>query len=262
MDARTHQSIQSLPHVRHAFFGRGGGISEGIYTSLNCGPGSADTPEHIAENRRRVTAHFGKLPNQLCTLFQTHSNRVVFVGSPLENYGTIRADALVTNRTGLLLGVLTADCAPVLFADKEHDIVAAAHAGWKGAIRGILENTIEAMCTYGAKKECIIACIGPCLAQESYEVGREFYKTFLDHDPETLRLFTSSKHEGAYQFDLEGYVKYRLINAGIHFVHSLQTDTYANPEKYFSYRHSCHKNEPDYGRQISAITLVSRFQVL
>lgn len=236
----------------HGFFGRAGGVSEGIYRGLNCGPGSKDVPEHIAENRRRVAASFSQAPEQLCTLYQIHSPDVVSVNAP---FGEARpqADALVTNRPGIVLGILTADCAPVLFADAQAGVIGAAHAGWKGAHGGVVENTIAAMEALGARREQIAAVVGPCIAQVSYEVGPEFVARFTAD--EQAQYFIPSTRAQHAQFDLAGYVTGALRRAGVAQVSALMVDTCANEEAFFSYRRTTLRGEPDYGRQISAIAL-------
>ncbi len=244
------------PRVAHAFFGRDGGVSEGIYEGLNCGQGSKDNPEHIKENRQRVAAHFSEKPEKLCTVFQIHSSDVVVVSEPTQ--AQHRADAMVTTMPGLVLGILTADCAPVLFADAEAGVIAAAHAGWKGALNGVLANTVQAMLKLGARKDRIKACIGPAIAQASYEVGPDLIDAIMRKDPTTKQFFAPTTKRTFAMFDLQGFVKHQLKAAGLHDITQVAMDTYANEPHYFSYRRTTHRGELDYGRHISAITLRER----
>ena len=243
----------ALESVPHGFLGRRGGVSRGIHTGLNVGPGSDDEAEAVAENRRR--ARDAVLPGaQLVTLYQVHSADAVTVIAPFEERLRPRADALVTDRPGLLLGILTADCAPVLLADARAGVVGAAHAGWKGAIGGVTDSTIAAMETLGAQRDRIAAAIGPCIARASYEVDDGFLQRFCADDRENERFFTAGR-PGHHQFDLEAYVAHRLAVAGIRQVELLGLDTYADADRFFSYRRATHRGEPDYGRQISLIGL-------
>lgn len=240
-----------LDAVRHGFFGRRGGVSEGIFASLNMGLGSSDAPEAVAENRARAVAavHPGA---ELVTVYQIHSSDVVTIdAAPHERP---RADAMVTRTPGLLLGILTADCAPVLFADLHAGVVGAAHAGWKGALGGVTDATIAAMEALGATRSHIIAAIGPCIAQASYEVSTSFVDTFRASDAENERFFVDGR-AGHAHFDLEGYVAHRLAAAGIGRIACLGLDTRSTPERFFSYRRATLGGEPDYGRQISVIGL-------
>jgi YfiH family protein len=242
--------------VQHAFFGREGGLSEGMYAGLNCGAGSHDNPHHVAQNRMRVAQHFGTSSAQLCTLYQIHSPDVVQVNSPTQ--GEIKADAMVTTMPGLVLGILTADCAPVLLADEEAGVVAAAHAGWKGAATGVIERTVEAMQEAGAVRGRITAAIGPCIAQASYEVGPDFIDALRRAGAPPSAFIKPNTKRGYGQFDLQGFVKQRLQNAGVAKVTALSMDTYANEPHFFSYRRTTHRGELDYGRQISCIALRER----
>ena len=240
------------PHIAHGFFGREGGVSEGIYRGLNCGPGSKDDPARVAENRRRVAASFSRLESDLCTLYQIHSADVVTVNAPFMGERP-QADAMVTNRPGVVLGILTADCAPVLFTDPVSGVIGAAHAGWKGAYGGIIENTVAAMEKLGAQRHHIGAVIGPCIAQASYEVGPEFIARFTQHDQ--AQYFVPSTREGHAQFDLSAFVAAALRRASIAHAAALMIDTCANEQQFFSYRRTTLRGEPDYGRHISAIML-------
>jgi YfiH family protein len=242
--------------VRHGFFARDGGVSEGIYAGLNCGQGSRDNAEHVQENRRRVAQHFSTTPDRLCTLYQVHSPDVALVHEPTQ--GTIQADAMVTTRHGLVLGILTADCAPVLLADEQAGVIAAAHAGWKGAYGGVLEHTVQAMLKAGAVRSRIVAAIGPCIAQASYEVGPELIQALKKQDPGNVEFFRPNTKRGHAQFDLEGYVAKQLRGAGLRTITPLAMDTYSNEPQFFSYRRTTHRGELDYGRQISCIMLRDR----
>jgi len=242
--------------VTHGFFARDGGVSTGIYEGLNCGQGSRDTPEHVAENRARVAQHFGTTPDKLCTLYQVHSPDVVMVHEPTS--ATIKADAMVTTHPGLVLGILTADCAPVLFADEQAGVIGAAHAGWKGAHGGVLEHTVQAMLKAGAVRSRIIAAVGPCIAQASYEVGPDFIDTLKKQDPTNAQFFAPNTKRGHGQFNLEGYVVKQLRATGLQHITPLAMDTYSNEPQFFSFRRTTHRGELDYGRQISCIMLRER----
>lgn len=243
----------ALGDVTHGFLGRVGGISTGIYAGLNCSLGSDDLRENVLENRRRAIA--AVMPGAaLARVYQIHSPDVVTVTGPIDQDNPPKADALVTDRPNILLAVQTADCVPVLFADLQAGVVGAAHSGWKGAFTGINENTINAMEALGAARARITCAIGPCIAQKSYEVDAGFFERFANADPENARFFRDGK-VGHYQFDIEGYVAARLAAAGIGTVECLGQDTYSQPERFFSYRRSCHRNEPGYGGQMSVIGL-------
>lgn len=243
-----------LGGTRHGFFGRDGGLSTGIYRGLNVGLGSDDDPDRVHQNRALVTESL--LPGgELLTVHQVHGAGVERVTEAFPLDQRPRADAMVCDRPGLLLGILTADCVPVLFADVQAQVVGAAHAGWKGAIGGVTDATIMAMEALGASRGNIACAIGPCIAQPSYEVDTAFYEQFIAADPANGSFFTSGKPEH-YQFDIEAYVAARLAAAGITKIDKLGLDTYADERRYFSYRRSCHRSEPDYGRQISVIGLM------
>lgn len=243
----------ALEGVHHGFLGRIGGVSEGIVSGLNVGLGSNDDPAAIAENRCRAVA--AVLPGaRLTTVYQIHSADAVTVLAPFDEALRPRADALVTNQPGLLLGILTADCAPVLLADREAGVVGAAHAGWKGAIAGITDSTIAAMEALGARRDRIAAAIGPCIARASYEVDAGFFRRFCEQDPANERFFADGRPEH-FQFDLEAYVVHRLAAAGLRTIEALGMDTYADEARFFSFRRATHRGEPDYGRQISLIGL-------
>jgi YfiH family protein len=236
--------------IAHGFFGREGGVSEGIYASLNCGPGSRDDPAAVAENRTRVQAALGA--ESLLSLSQVHS--AVVHTMPMWE-ARPDGDGMVTATPGLALGILTADCAPVLFADRKARVIGAAHAGWKGAHGGVLEATLDAMEKLGASRAGISAAIGPCISQQNYEVGFDFRDRFLEQGLRMRKFFVPSDKEGHYRFDLEGYVAHRLVAAGTGSVEKLGICTYPPENRFFSFRRTTHAGEPDYGRQISAIVL-------
>jgi YfiH family protein len=241
----------SLGDFPHGFLGRRGGVSRGQLAGLNVGYGSSDEPTAIDENRRRAVAAILR-GAELATVHQVHSAQVIQAERPWPQGQRPRADAMVADRPGLLLGILTADCAPVLFADAAAGVVGAAHAGWRGAIAGVTDSTVEAMERLGARRENIHAAVGPCIGQRSYEVDEEFRSRFVAHDAANSRFF--AQESGAKpRFDLEAYVVHRLIAAGVGEVEALNLDTYADAERFYSYRRATHAGEPDYGRQLSAI---------
>lgn len=242
----------SLPHITHGFFGREGGVSDGIYASLNCGYGSGDDKAKVRENRLRVSHALGS-EHEVTTCFQIHSNKVITLTSIDDACSDNEADALVTNVANLPIGILTADCLPVLFADVHTPIIGAAHAGWKGAIGGILEATIAAMKALGARD--IVAAIGPAIAQSSYEVGAEFYARFTQESLSNAQFFFPSPRDGAFLFDLKAYAKARLIAANISSIIVLPHDTYTEEKTFFSFRRTTHRNEKIYGRQVAAIMI-------
>jgi YfiH family protein len=239
--------------IRHGYFTRVGGISEGVYQGLNIGTGSRDDPEKVRENRRRVARWMGVEPQLLLTAYQIHSPDVIVVRGAFEG-DRPRADALVTDTPGVALGISTADCGPVLFADAEAHVIGAAHAGWKGALSGVVENTIVAMEELGARRERIVAVLGPSIGPDNYEVGPEFIERFVADDRQNAAYFTSSPTPGHAMFDLNQYTVDRLQRASVR-AHKLDRCTYAEEALFFSYRRTTHRKEPDYGRQISAIVL-------
>lgn len=239
--------------IRHGFFTRRGGVSSGIYDSLNCGTGSNDQPDHISANRARVAGWFGGSEDRLVNVFQHHSADVITVDAPFAG-DRPKADALVTATPGLILGILTADCGPVLFADPENGVVGAAHAGWRGAFSGVLEATIAAMVRLGARPSAITASLGPTISRAAYEVGPEFIDRFIHQDAGHQRFFTPSDTDGHAFFDLPAYIASRLQDTGVSFEISDRC-TYGDEDHFFSYRRNTHRNQRDYGRQISAITL-------
>ena len=241
----------ALGALPHGFLGRQGGVSTGVVAGLNVGTGSKDDPDAIAENRRRAID--AVLPGaELATVYQVHSNEARYVAEPWPHEERPKADAMVTDRPGLLLGILTADCAPVLLADRLAGIVGAAHAGWRGALAGVTDSAIAAMEEIGASRDRIVAAIGPCIAVPSYEVDTSFRERFLEADPANDRFLIVAASDSLH-FDLPAYVRHRLIAAGIEEVETIHLDTYANPDRFFSYRRATHLGEPDYGRQISLI---------
>jgi polyphenol oxidase len=245
---------EALQGVRHGFFGRRGGVSTGIVSGLNVGVGSGDDPAAFTENRKRAVDAVAP-DAALVTAYQVHSADVVAVTAPYRDDARPQADALVTATPGLVIGIVTADCAPVLLADREAGVIGAAHAGWKGAIGGVTDATIAAMEALGAKRERIAGAIGPCIARASYEVDAAFWRRFADADPANERFFTDGTRAEHHQFDLEAYVGHRLAGAGIGRVAMLSLDTYADPTRFFSFRRATHAGDPDYGRQISLIAL-------
>lgn len=243
----------TLEGVAHGFLGRRGGVSQGVHDGLNVGLGSADDRVAVLENRRIATE--AVLPGTtLVTVHQVHSADAVTVAAPFAEDLRPHADAIVTASPGLSLGILTADCAPVMFADWEAGVIGAAHAGWKGAIGGVTDATIAAMEALGADRRRIAAAIGPCIARASYEVDAQFFARFIVDDPANARFFIDGRPEH-HQFDLEGYVAHRLAAAGIGRVAALGQDTYAQAARFYSYRRATHRHEPSYGRQISIIGL-------
>ncbi len=251
-----HAPSLSSPNIRHAFFTREGGVSDGIYASLNGGIGSNDAPENVRENRARMAAALGVAPTHLVSCFQIHSPDVIVAEEPWTRENAPRADAIVTRVPGLAVGVGTADCGPILFADAEAGVVGAAHAGWKGALTGVLEATIAAMEKLGAARARIGAAIGPLIRQPNYEVGAEFVDRFTAQDGANARFFKPASRENHAMFDLPGYIKARLERAEIQGVEDLGLCTYAEPARFFSYRRTTHRGEPDYGRHVNAIALM------
>ncbi|MGN6356012.1 MAG: peptidoglycan editing factor PgeF [Novosphingobium sp.] len=242
---------EALAGTPHGFLGRRGGVSQGPVAGLNVGLGAGDDPAAVAENRRRAAA--AVLPGAgLVTVYQVHSPDCVTADEPWDDLDRPHADALVTDRPGLLLGILTADCAPVLLADREAGVVGAAHAGWKGALGGVIDSTVAAMEALGARPERIAAAIGPCIAQPSYEVDEGFAGRFIAQAPGNARFFVPGQ-PGHRHFDLEGYVAAQLAAAGIGRVERLGLDTYAQPDRFYSFRRSTHLGEAAYGREIALI---------
>lgn len=242
-----------LDSINHAFFTRQGGVSKGIYEGLNVGLGSDDNQEAVITNRALAATHLNVSANYLATPYQIHSAKAVIVNDPMTGEKP-KADAVVTNKKGIMVGVLTADCGPVLFADEKAGIVAAAHAGWKGATSGILENTIKTMCSLGATPKNIIAILGPTISQEIYEVGPEFAENLISLDKGNDAYLINSKQKAHFMFDLPQYIVDRLGKQDVQANWSGHC-TYSNEDALFSYRRTTHRKEPDYGRQLSAICL-------
>jgi len=246
--------LGAMQGVRHAFFTREGGVSKGIYASLNGGFGSNDDPAHVTENRHRMAAALGVEPSHFLTTIQIHSPDVAVVTTPWDLKDRPQADAMVTKIPGIAIGVAAADCGPILFTDPKARVIGAAHAGWKGALGGVLEATIEAMEQIGAARANIHASIGPLIRQPNYEVGAEFVARFVEHNRDNEVFFVPSIREGHAMFDLAGLIRTRLQATGIGSIDDLDICTYAD-ERMFSYRRSGHRKEPDYGRNIHAIAL-------
>lgn len=250
------QSLDS-PTVDHGFFTREGGVSAGVYAGLNCGSGSNDDPAAVRENRARVAGAMGLAPDRLVSLFQVHSPDVIAVDDIWSDDPETkpRADGMVTNRPGIGLGILVADCTPVLFSDAEAGVVGAAHSGWRGAVGGVNGATIDAMMALGARRERIRAAIGPCIHQPSYEVDDGFRRNLIKDNAENEKFFVVGGREGHHQFDLPGYVASRLVEAGLQHIETLDADTYGDEARFFSFRRTTHRAEPDYGRNIAVIRL-------
>ncbi len=247
-------ALKALPGIRHGFFTRHGGVSQGLYASLNAGLGSRDKPEDVRENRARMARALGT--EDLVTAYQVHSPDVVVAEQPWTREKAPRADAVVTRTQGLAVGITTADCGPVLLADARARVIGAAHVGWKGALAGVLEAAVSAMEALGAERGRIAAALGPMIRQKSYEVGPEFLARFLAADAGNEAFFAPAGRAGHAMFDLGGYAARRLAQAGVGNVEDLGHCTYADPAAFFSYRRSVHRAEPDYGRHVSAIALV------
>ena len=258
MHAMTLQSslLAAIPGLHHAFFSREDGVSEGIYAGLNGGIGSKDNPAHVAENRRRMADVLRVPPERFLTVFQIHSPDVAVASNPWDTATRPKADAIVTRTEGLAIGVTAADCGPILFADPTARVIGAAHAGWKGALTGVVEATVEAMEKLGAERASIVAAIGPLIRQPSYEVGNEFVERFIEADAENSLYFLPGAREGHAMFDLAGFIRRRLENAGVLVIDDTGIDTYSD-ERFFSYRRSVHRKETDYGRHVHAIVLES-----
>ena len=251
-----HVTVDVLDHpsIRHGFFGRIGGVGTGLFQSLNCGPGSTDNPAAVAENRQRVAWSVGVTPENMLSLWQVHSSTVVTVQQPFTEKP--QADGMVTNVPGLALGVLSADCGPLLFADPVAKVIGAAHAGWKGALHGVLENTLLAMEALGARRERISGALGPCIGPQSYEVDAGFRDKFLAVRESYSVFFTPNLKPGHFLFDLPAFLQHRAGAAGLNNFVITGIDTYTAEKQFFSYRRTTHRQEADYGRQISVISLL------
>ncbi len=255
----TATALETHDRVAHGFFTRQGGVSSGIYGSLNIGLGSDDERVNVLENRARAAARFALPADRLLTAHQHHSADVLAVEqAPWPDGAAPKGDAMVTDRPGILLGILTADCGPVLFSDNEAGVIGAAHAGWRGALTGVLEATLDAMERLGARRERVSAVLGPTISADAYEVGDDFKARFEADDPANSRFFRPSARAGHAMFDLPGYILARLERAGTGSAENLRLCTYANEDDFYSYRRTTHRGEPDYGRLVSAITLRER----
>jgi YfiH family protein len=248
-------ALNDFSSVRHAFFTRQGGVSAGLYDSLNCGPGSDDDPECVRVNRERAMARLGMPADALVTPYQTHSATVAVVDGSARENEVPQADALVSGTPGVVLGILTADCAPVLFADDRADVVAIAHVGWKGALAGVIEATVEAMTGLGASPGSITAAVGPCISMRSYEVGPEFPGSFPDQKNENYEVFSPAPRQGHFLFDFSAYIFRRLYALELKGASRLPYDTCAEADRFFSHRRSRLAGEPNFGRNLSVIFL-------
>lgn len=252
---RESRLLKDLPGVRHGFFTRVGGVSEGIYAGLNGGLGSSDDPANVAENRKRMADQLKVTPSHLVTVHQVHSPDVAIVREPWDSASRPKADAMVTATPGIALGVTTADCGPVLFADPQARVIGAAHAGWQGALTGVMETTLAEMEKLGAARGRVVAALGPTISGRNYEVGPEFVARFTDDDPDNARFFSPSARAGHSMFDLPGFIGKRLKAAGVAAFDDLALCTYADAGNFYSYRRSVHRGEKDYGRHVHAIVL-------
>lgn len=249
------QRLSDLSGIRHAFFTRAGGVSSGIYADLNGGIGSQDEPANVEENRRRMAKALDVVPARLMTLYQIHSPDVVVVDAPWHVEARPKADAMVTKMPGIALGVTAADCGPVLIADANARVIGAAHAGWKGALTGVIESMVDAMEALGAARKDMIAALGPMIRQRNYEVGPEFMARFELADPDNARFFAPAARSGHAMFDLAGFIQRRLQAAGVQSIDDLGLCTYADEARFYSFRRATHRKEPDYGRHVHAIVL-------
>jgi YfiH family protein len=248
-------ALSGLHGIRHAFFTRAGGVSTGVYASLNAGVGSSDAPQNVAANRARMASTLGVSPDRFLTCYQVHSPDVVTVATPWPADARPRADAMATAHPGIAIGVSTADCGPVLFADPAARVIGAAHAGWRGALAGVTDATIAAMERLGAARARIVAAIGPMIRQPNYETGLDLKSRFVAADPANERFFTPAARDGHFMFDLGGYIAARLAAADVGTVDDLGLCTYADENRFYSYRRMTHRGEPDYGRHVNAIAL-------
>ena len=249
-------SLGKFARIRHGFFTRSGGVSEGVYATLNGGVGSNDAPDKVAENRARMAEALGVAPDHLLTPYQIHSPDVVVAEKPWSPEDRPRADAVVTRTPMLAIGVSTADCGPLLFADPQAGVIGAAHAGWRGALTGVIEATVAAMEKLGAERTRITAALGPTIRQSNYEVGPEFIERFTAAGVDNARFFAPSPKADHAMFDLTGYIADRIQRAGIGEFEDLELCNYADPERFYSFRRATHRNEPDYGRHINVIALI------
>jgi YfiH family protein len=255
MRAMLSSSLLEAHGIAHGFWGRRGGVSQGVFSSLNCGYGSDDDPALVRENRGIVAAELGVDVDSLVTAYQIHSADVVEVTTPWTRQHAPRGDAMVTTVRGVGLGVLAADCAPVLLADPQAGVIGCAHAGWQGAFKGIIEAVVKGMTRLGAHRAGMVAVVGPCIRQSSYEVGPEFHARFLEAQPMLERFFVPSARDGHWMFDLPAFVLQRLADADVGSFAALEHCTYADEDGYFSFRRTTHRGETHYGRNLSAIVL-------
>ena len=251
----TLSALDGDPHIRHAFFTREGGVSDGVYAALNCGFGSRDDPAKVERNRTIAAARLALPADRLVTCHQVHGTTAITVERPWHRAANPRADAMVTAVPGIALGVLAADCAPVLFADPDARVIGAAHGGWRGALSGVMEATVAAMAAQGADPARICAGIGPCIAQPSYEIGPEFAAAFAAADADSKGFFKPASRPGHFLFDLPGYIAGRLARLGLAAIDRAPHDTAAEEALFFSYRRACLRGEDDYGRGLAAIAL-------
>ncbi len=251
----TLNALDSGKGIRHAFFTRQGGVSGGLFASLNCGFGTGDKIEHVERNRALAASQLDLSPDRLVSCHQVHGTDVITVERPWRREANPRADGMVSKVPGIALGILAADCAPVLFADPEVGVIGAAHGGWRGALAGTMEATVTAMTSLGARTEHIRAGVGPCIGKASYEVGPEFEAAFAEADPENMTFFIPAVRPGHFLFDLPGYIAHRLGRLGVAAVQCSGHDTAAEEDLFFSYRRACLRGEKDYGRGLAAIAL-------
>ena len=250
------QALKKLPGISHGFFTRDGGVSDGVYASLNGGTGSNDQPAHIVENRARMAAGIGVAADRFLTCYQIHSPEVVVAETPWTQEQRPRADAIVTKIPKLAIGISTADCGPVLIADPDARVIGAAHAGWRGALTGVIEATLAAMEKLGGRRSRMVAATGPMIRQPNYEIGQDLMDRFVAVQPNNVRFFKPAQRPGHAMFDLAGFVLSRLRRAEIAEIEDLGHCTYADSKQFYSYRRSVHRAEPDYGRHINAIALM------
>jgi polyphenol oxidase len=251
------RALAGLAGIRHGFFTRAGGVSTGVYASLNAGIGSRDAPQNVAENRARMAGYLGITPDRFLTCYQVHSPDAVIVVEPWGAEARPRADAMATATPGIASGVATADCGPVLFADPVAKVIGAAHAGWRGALGGVTDRAVAAMESLGAVRARIVAAIGPMIRQSNYETGADLRDRFLAADAGNARFFRPAARADHFMFDLAGYVAARLAEAGVGRVEDIGACTYADADQFFSYRRMTHRSEPDYGRHVNAIVLTA-----
>lgn len=253
IDCLTSPLLSEYPNLSHAFTTRKGGVSTGLFDSLNAALEKEDNPDHVLENRRRIAHHLGAQADNLVTVRQIHSNKVIVVDRPIFNEERQTGDALVTATPGLLIGIITADCVPILLADPVSNVIAAVHAGWKGATSGIIKNTVETMVSLGATRHNILAAIGPCIWQESYQVNQEFYDQVTGLSSNYTQFFVASHEPDHWQFDLPGFVHHQLLAERLNAITLSPADTYTNEDRFFSYRRRTHRLEPVFGCSLSAI---------